>query len=396
MPSARHVLINGLSIGSGGGYTVGRELLHHLALERPGTVFTIVLIEGQKLHEQMRSESLPANCRLMFAPPETRGLRARARYERVALCDWVRKEKINAVLQLNGMIIPGMPAPVLCHNQDPWPYRPEAWTSYKDPLIAFLKRRAHAKAIRAADSTGWTSAYLRDLICGRLGLTPRRSQVFYNGVPESWIERARTALPAWEGRPMEIVTVSNVSAYKRQDLVVRAVAKLITRPGLGNLVYRIVGAPFDGFDETLKSLARSLNIADHVVIEGRVSDDRVTTVMRQARCFVLMSVCESFGIPMVEAMSFGTPVVVSDCCAMPEVCGDAADLSPVDDVAALADRIERVLLDPEHALDLRARGAQRVGHFGWRQTAVLMAAALDDIARVRQIPATMPGKASSN
>ncbi|MDB5332309.1 MAG: glycosyltransferase [Phycisphaerales bacterium] len=383
MPPARHILINGLSIGSGGGYTVGREVLRHLAIERPQSLFTIALTQSNPLHEQMRGDALPENCRLHFAPPQTRGRAARARYESAGLLEWIRREKIDAVLQLNGMIIPGLDVPVLCHNQDPWPYRPEAWTSPRDRVIAFLKRRAHKRAIRAADCTGWTSAYLRDLVCGRLGLTPRRSEVFYNGVPDAWIERARTALPPMDGRPMEIVTVSNVSAYKRQDLIVRALPALLSRPGLEKLVYRIIGAPFDGFDDTLKQLAQSLNVADHVIIEGRVSDDRVATVMRQARCFALMSVCESFGIPMVEAMSFGTPVVVSDCCAMPEVCGDAADLCPVDDVAALTARIERVLLDPAHCDTLRGRGAQRVGRFGWQPTAAAMAAALDGIAAPR-------------
>src|ERR1700726_2736608 len=135
MPSASRVLINGLSIGSGGGYTVGRELLLHLSAPPPDALSPLALIEGHPPHEQMRAEPLPANCRLLFAPPQSLNRRTRARYESGDLCDWMRAQKINAVLQLNGMTIPAMPAPVLCHNQDPWPYRPEAWTSFKDPLI---------------------------------------------------------------------------------------------------------------------------------------------------------------------------------------------------------------------------------------------------------------------
>ncbi|HWE93140.1 MAG TPA: glycosyltransferase family 1 protein [Tepidisphaeraceae bacterium] len=383
MPVARRVLINGLSIGSGGGYTVGRELLRHLAAERPDSTFTLALIEGHTLHEPMRAEALPQNCRLHFAPPQVLGRAARIRYESGTLSEWVREEKINAVLQLNGMIVPAIAAPVLCHSQDPLPYRPEAWRVPTDRVFAFLKRRAHARALRTADCMGWTSAYLRDLVCGRLGMTPRRSEVFYNGVPQAWIDRARTGLPPLQPRPMEVLTVGSVSSYKRQDLVVRALPRLISRPGLEGLTYRMLGACHEGFDDTLRRLARSLGVADRVIIEGRVSDERVTEAMAQARCFVLMSVCESFGIPTVEAMSFGTPVIASNCCAMPEVCGDAADLCPVDDVGALTDRIERVLLDPSHSATLRARGAERVGHFSWQPTAARMAAVLDEIAASR-------------
>jgi glycosyltransferase involved in cell wall biosynthesis len=381
MASAHRVLINGLSIGSGGGYTVGRELLHHLALERPSALFTLALIEGHKLHEQMRGERLPENCRLHFAPTQTLRRAARIRYERGDLSDWVREQKIDVVLQLNGMIVPQMPAPVLCHSQDPLPYRPEAWRTPADRVFAFLKRRAHARALRTADCMGWTSTYLRDLVCRRLGITPRRSEVFYNGVPQAWIDRARTDLPALGPRPMEILTVGSVTSYKRQDLVVRVLPRLIARPGLEGLTYRILGACHEGFDEKLRRLARSLGVADRVIIEGRVSDQRVTEAMAQARCCVLMSLCESFGIPMIEAMSFGTPVIASDCCAMPEVCADAADLCPVDDLAALAGRIERVLLDSGHSHTLRERGVQRVARFSWQPTAARMAAVLDEITK---------------
>lgn len=37
----RNVLINGLSTGSGGGYTVGNELFRHIAMARPEWWFTL-------------------------------------------------------------------------------------------------------------------------------------------------------------------------------------------------------------------------------------------------------------------------------------------------------------------------------------------------------------------
>ncbi len=122
---------------------------------------------------------------------------------------------------------------------------------------------------------------------------------------------------------------------------------------------------------------------DHVIFDGRVSDDRVTELLSTSRAFVLMSVCESFGIPAIEAMSLGTPVVTSDCCAMPEICADAADLSPVDNVDALAQNLARALTDPHHANQLRQRGAERVQHFAWSNTANKMAHILDEIVTAR-------------
>jgi glycosyltransferase involved in cell wall biosynthesis len=373
----RHLLINGLSIGSGGGYTVGRELLRHLALARPGGRFTLALIEANPLHERMRAESLPPNCHVLWAAPGTLNRVSRGRYESNELPEWAIGQGVDRVLQLNGMIVPNLRIPTLCHNQDPWPYRPEAWGGWRDPVVAFLKRRAHARALRRAACVGWTSAYLRDLITARLRIAPRCSEVFYNGLPDEWLARARGALPDWSGRPLELLSVSNVDRYKRQELVIRALPALLARPGLGSLVYRIAGHCDPAYAAELRTLAAGLGVAERVVLEGRVSDARVAELYGRAKCFVLMSVCESFGIPAVEAMSFGTPVVVSDCCAMPEVCGAAASLAPVDDVDALADRIAQVLTDGPYAERLRTEGALQVQRYSWRATAEQMAARLD-------------------
>lgn len=380
MASTPHILINGLSIGSGGGYTVGRELYRSLAQARPQWRFTMALIGGQPLHESMRAEpDLPGNGQFLWAPAATIGPMARDRYEKRSLARWAAQEGVGAVVQLNGMIVPGMAAPTLAHCQDPWPYRPEARSGLKHWLIAFLKRRRNARAFREAHTVGFTSRYLMELMVGALGIKPRRAEVFYNGLPDEWIQRALGPLPAWEGRPLELISVSNVNAYKRQDLVIRAVAQLVRRAGFESLVYRIVGHAEPAYAATLQSLARELGVERNVVLEGRVADERVRELLARARAFVLMSVCESFGIPAIEAMSFGTPVVTSDCCAMPEVCGDAAILSPTDDLGALVENLQRAVTDAALAQDLRQRGARRAAGFRWSETAAQMMPCLEDM-----------------
>jgi glycosyltransferase involved in cell wall biosynthesis len=381
-----HLLINGLSIGTGGGYTVGRELFRHLAMARPEWRVTIALIEGHPLQVQMRSEQLPENCHLHFAPPDTLNRFRRGRYESRGLVDWARGNGVTRVLQLNGMMPVGLlPAeiPTLCHFQDPWPHRREAWDSVKDSLVAMLKRRGQKHGIVHADACGWTSHYLEDLICGNLRVRPKRSEVYYNGVPDSWLARARhpggTRLPPLDSRPMEIATVSNVSPYKRQSLVIRALARLVKMPGIEELSYRVIGDCSDAYAAELRTLAESLGVADRVFLEGRVSDERVQEALASARAMPLLSVCESFGIPLVEAMTFGTPVVIADCCALPEVCGEAAVRCPPDDLDALVDGLSRVLTDGELAEKLRIAGAERAQHFSWSKTAEKMAARLEDL-----------------
>jgi glycosyltransferase involved in cell wall biosynthesis len=64
---------------------------------------------------------------------------------------------------------------------------------------------------------------------------------------------------------------------------------------------------------------------------------------------------------------------------MPEVCGDAAILSPVDEVKPLARNLEIALTDSARVQQLRERGAQRVQKFRWGDTARSMAQTLDEM-----------------
>lgn len=377
-PAKRRLMINALSVGTGGGYTVAREVARHVALARPEWGVTVAAIRDHKLQSEFDAEAWPDNVELVWTPNRNTDPRVRAKYERTELAEGVYEGEYDAVLQLNGMVIPGLGVPTFAHFQDPFPYRPEAWTTLKERIAAWLKRRAHRKALKSAAVCGWTSHYLEDLITGRLGVTPRKSIVFYNGVPDEWVERASGELPDWDTRPMKLVTVSNVWPYKRQSLVIEALAKLRRTPGLESLEYHVLGAGPEDYLHELRGLAARLGVGEAVHIEGRVSDARVEEALASARAMPLMSLCESFGIPTVEAMAYGTPVVVADCCALPEVCGDGAAVTPVDDVDALVSTLRNVLTDPQRAAELRRAGAERVKRFRWREIGERMADALDE------------------
>lgn len=378
---SRRVFINGLSIGTGGGYTVGREVLRHLAKARPDWRFTMGVIDGHPMHAELLQEPLPDNAELFWAPSSALGRFGRRAYERNVLAKWVNDSGFDAVFQLNGMVLPGVRVPTLAHFQDPFPYRPEAWRNLGERILSMIKRRSHRDALRRAALCGWTSSYLRDLVCGRERITPKRSVVYFNGVPDGWLERARGPLPAWDQRPLELMTVSTVTPYKRQSLVIEALAELRKTPGLEATRYRILGDCPEGYRAELLRQAARLGVGDAVSIEGRVSNATVEQALASARVLPLMSVCESFGIPTIEAMTYGTPVVVADCCALPEVCGDAALACPMDNVPALTGLLRRVLTEPGLAETLRTAGVRRVQRFNWSVIGGQMADGLDQILR---------------
>jgi glycosyltransferase involved in cell wall biosynthesis len=99
---------------------------------------------------------------------------------------------------------------------------------------------------------------------------------------------------------------------------------------------------------------------------GHVPDEHLPGLYAGAAAFVLPSLYEGFGLTALEALACGTPVVASDRGALPEVCGDAAQLVDPADPGAIAAALEHALDDPA---PWRAAGPPRAARFTWDATA---------------------------
>ncbi len=113
--------------------------------------------------------------------------------------------------------------------------------------------------------------------------------------------------------------------------------------------------------------------------EGEVSDERLAALYRGASAFVFPSLYEGFGLPVLEAMAYGAPVIASDAASIPEAGGDAALYFAPTDVAALADRLNRVLTDDALAADLRQRGLRRASFMTWERCADATLRAIESV-----------------
>jgi glycosyltransferase involved in cell wall biosynthesis len=101
----------------------------------------------------------------------------------------------------------------------------------------------------------------------------------------------------------------------------------------------------------------------------RPSDADLMALYSMAQAFVFPSWIEGLGLPLLEAMTCGAPVIASNRGSIPEVAGDAALMTDVDDIEGLARNITTVLTDPEEAKRLRQRGYARAAYFSWDRTA---------------------------
>ena len=152
---------------------------------------------------------------------------------------------------------------------------------------------------------------------------------------------------------------------KRVELLVRCYGQVFERTGVPLV---LVGSWLDGVSaELTRAIAAGPEGA--VVPVGEVADHELPALYRGADVFVLPSVYEGFGLPVLEAMASGCPVVTTRGGALEEVGGAAAHYVAGDDPAGLATSLIELLSDESARAALRKNGLERVKAFSWSRCA---------------------------
>lgn len=132
------------------------------------------------------------------------------------------------------------------------------------------------------------------------------------------------------------------------------------------------------YDEILET-PKKLGVEDRVIFTDYVFPEELPYLISGAAAFVLPSLYEGFGIPVVEAMACGTPVIVSNVSSLPEVVGDAGLLVNPNSVDQIEQAIRTVTTDQKLADKLIARGLERVKKFSWKRMAKSVIQVLEEV-----------------
>jgi glycosyltransferase involved in cell wall biosynthesis len=129
------------------------------------------------------------------------------------------------------------------------------------------------------------------------------------------------------------------------------------------------------------ALAERLGVGDRVCFAGNVPNAKLPELIQQARLLVFPTWCESFGLPLAEALAMGAPAVAADIPACREVGGDAAGYYAPGEVASLATAIDDLLRFPEATAGMARRAYARGKQFDWRDNAIAVRQTLHQALR---------------
>jgi glycosyltransferase involved in cell wall biosynthesis len=248
----------------------------------------------------------------------------------------------------SALLCPANLAPLAARNvvvviHDAAPLRHPGW--YSGVYAAFQRRilpLIAKRARRVITVSEFSRRELREL----LGVD---AQVVYGGVDPRFA-------PGAKKDPPYVLCVASQTARKNLRALVPAARALAAQ----GVELRVAGGHRPQF-------AAETGL-EPLTLLGHVPDAELPALYAGATAFVLPSVYEGFGLPVLEAMAAGTPVVTTNVTALPETAGGAAWL--VDpDPEALRTALTALVADPGEQARLRELGLERARAFTWERTA---------------------------
>lgn len=205
------------------------------------------------------------------------------------------------------------------------------------------------------------------------GLNPERISVTYLGPDSCYrpLEAAEAKVHLKEKYGFEgefLLYVGAIQPRKNVPRLLSAFAKVKCEHRLSHKLV-IVGPKAWLAEETFRSLGNNPAKKD-VIVTDYVPRGDLPYFYNAAAAFVYVSMCEGFGLPVVEAMACGTPTITSRGSSLEEIAGEAAVLVDARDDDAIADAIGRVLSDSDLRARLRELGLARSKEFSCRKMAL--------------------------
>ena len=198
------------------------------------------------------------------------------------------------------------------------------------------------------------------------------------------LDRAEARRKIGYGAGRLLLFVGRLERLKGVEIAIRALALLRDREH-DDLRLIVLGEDSRDGDESekerLKAAASALGVRDRVDFLGSVAHHELPYFYAAADALVMPSYSESFGLVALEAQACGRPVVASGVSGLRSVVRDEVSgyLIDGDDPATYAERIGRLLADPELAQQMGRRGRLLAQRFSWTGTAERLESLFEDV-----------------
>jgi glycosyltransferase involved in cell wall biosynthesis len=179
-----------------------------------------------------------------------------------------------------------------------------------------------------------------------------------------------------------ILAVGTIQPRKNFERLIEAFALLHQQKEFAGYELLIVGKKGWLFEDILAAPQKN-QVTDAVRFLEFVPDEDLASLYEKAACFVLPSLYEGFGLPVLEAMAHGCPVVVSNVSSLPEIAGEAGVYVDPEKKESIMEGLATALREKGTEKELRRQdiGKKRLELFQWNKAAVQTLDILEKVGR---------------
>ena len=257
---------------------------------------------------------------------------------------------------------------------------------YRDPELigrtrSLYRKLAFATSAQRADRIIANTLATKGELCrlmgvpeGKISVVAEASYDFYRPTPP---DQTREASARYGLSGDYILFASTLYPYKNPETLIRSFAKLAAEKAIDYQLV-IAGRDNNSNQAKLEELVRRLAISARVRFLGFVPPEDLPFLYSGARVFVYPSLVETFGKPLVEAMSCGVPIVASNTSCIPEVLAGAGILVNPLDADQMSSAIHEASTNEALRANLIDRGLRRAQSFSWEASAKQTLGVIED------------------
>lgn len=350
------IVFNALQTSLSGG--IGRysyELAKELYLQHSSQVKVVIREEDQADFNFVDSQDL-------IIVSNIKNSKQRNFYEQFKLPKLISRQYPNAILHY-----PDTMAPIFAKNEVTITVHDLAFKSLKDVFTwktVFWKNFITNLSMKKASKVIAITNFTKSEIAKHYPQYKDKVAVIYNGFNDfskEMIDETKLSQSIKEIKGDYIVTVSTISPRKNIDGLIKAYNQIKNQ-----VHHQLVIAGGNGWlYESVHDLVQELNLQERVIFTGKINDDELKYLYKNATLSAYVSFYEGFGLPPLEAMSYDTPCVVSNTSSLPEVVGEYAIKVDPTNISEIAMALLEGLNKNQQSLNYK----EWLANFSWKKCA---------------------------
>ena len=233
-------------------------------------------------------------------------------------------------------------------------------------------------SVRKAKKVITISQSSKDDIIKYYKIPEKKVKVVHLGLKEISMEKASKDLKEFGITKKFILFVGTLQPRKNIARLIEAFAQL-PKDLRDDHQLVIIGKKGWLYEEILESPVK-FDVEKDVVFLDYVTDEDLPMFYRNAQVYVLPSLYEGFGLPILEAMRYGCPVAASNTSSLPEAGGDSAIYFDPEDANDISRTIQKILTDKILSEKMIEKGKVHYKKFTWEKAAQEVLSVVEEAA----------------